>query len=139
MEDRPILQQFARKEVSVLKITLTQWKNHHHHHHHSANARLTKDQLELKPCTVHQQLCKAQWTCRRLQECLETLDVPVELCHEWVQLTNILLQVVEVKSQWDVTLEQSLKRDTLKSFRQNVAAILQRGKAPEWMQTLDSL
>ena len=78
MEDRPILQQFARKEVSVLKTTLTQWKNHHHHHHHSANARLTKDQLELKPCTVHQQLCKAQWTCRRLQECLETLDVPVE-------------------------------------------------------------
>jgi hypothetical protein len=98
--------------------------------------RVAKDELENRLWKMHQQIAKGQWTSRQLHTCLEVLELVPENCSELMELVEVLHNAILAKSDWDQVLEQSHKRDTLKSFQQSVAAVMERGEAAEWIQII---
>jgi hypothetical protein len=127
---KPALQRLARKQTGQLKSLINQLLAHQ-------SSSSNREEIESRYWNLHQVISQARTTQQRLLAALHALRENEESCVEIPPLAAILGQAIIEKTKLDDIIAANQKKDTLKGFKQSIAAMIESGEAAEWMLSVD--
>ena len=143
----------ARQEMQVLQNNMTKrhialLRNHIHQLQQqqqrsrqgtstASTTGTTTNVLEAQSWELHRALSRGRSIATRLRTALEILDRDPEQCKELTELLRVLTETSLAKSSLDELVCNSQRRDTLKSFKQSVACMIESGECGEWIQKVN--
>jgi hypothetical protein len=127
LNEKPILLELAKQLSGELRASVQRLLSHQD---------MNRQELESRYWDLHRVVCKAQTLATRLKHALQTLEEDEEMCRPLTSLIQTLGQARLAKSKLDDTINAAEKKDTLKAFKNSVAAMMERGEAALWISTV---
>jgi hypothetical protein len=126
---KPALLGLARTQTAQLRSLIHQLLTQQSSNRH---------EIENRYWELHRVISLARTTQQRLLTALRVLGQNEESCSELAPLGAMLGQAILEKSNLDDVITAHQKKDSLKGFKQSIAAMIERGEAAEWMLAVNN-
>ena len=123
--EKPVLMGLAVQQAGELRATT----------HRLQKSGCRSETSEGQYGDFHRLIGKAQTLASRVQKTLHSLDQDQAACRPLQSLLAALKEARLETTKMTATLHAAEKKDSLKSFQQRIAAMMERGEAAEWIAT----
>jgi hypothetical protein len=125
---KPGLVGLAREQTGHLRSLINQQLSHQ-----TSN----REEQERRYWDLHRVISMARTTQQRLSVTLQLLGESEKSCLVLAPLHQVLSEAITEKTKLDDYISANQKKDSLKSFKQSIATMIEQGEATDWMLTVD--
>lgn len=126
---RPAHIAMARRRTGELLAVLQQLR---------ANQVMARDVVESRYWDLHKVIASARGIHQALSTTLEALGLDAEACPELMALREALGASVVERANLDDMMRVNQRKESLKAFKQSIAAMIESGEAASWIQHVSS-